>query len=120
MKQKHLLLIGDSLIEYYNWQARFPTHHIYNLGIAGETVQELHRRLPSIITMKQAPDSILLMTGTNNVAMEDFSFGPVFESIIADLKSAFPNTEIFINEYKITIYGNFMTFRKDSFPWLGR
>ncbi len=34
-----ILFTGDSLIEYFEWAARFPEHRIHNMGWSGETVE---------------------------------------------------------------------------------
>jgi len=37
--------MGDSLIEFFNWQERFPDREVFNYGIAGETAEGLLARL---------------------------------------------------------------------------
>lgn len=78
-----LFFIGDSMIEFYDWQQRFPEHRAINLGRSGETTAELLARLPGILTLQPAPDWLLLMTGTNDVCMENFSFPATLARIIA-------------------------------------
>jgi lysophospholipase L1-like esterase len=51
--------MGDSLIEFFNWQKRFPDHHVYNFGSAGETAEGLLARLPNIIPRVQSPDLVM-------------------------------------------------------------
>lgn len=98
MRQKNFLFIGDSLIEFFGWQSRFPTHQITNLGIAGETAQGLLRRASSVVKRTTpTPALILIMIGTNNVAMEDFSFLPAYEEIIDTFSKGFPDATIVIN-----------------------
>ena len=87
-----LLFIGDSLIEFYNWQARFPNYPVSNLGVAGETVEELLDRTKIIIKRRPAPDMILIMIGTNNMVMENFTFIPAYEKIIETFRTAYPQT----------------------------
>lgn len=77
----NLLFIGDSLIEFFDWQARFADHNVVNLGRSGETVQELAKRSKGI-TIPENPDWIFVMIGTNNVVMDDYSFIPFYEEII--------------------------------------
>ena len=38
---KRFLFIGDSLVEFFNWQERFPDKKVYNFGSAGETAEGL-------------------------------------------------------------------------------
>ena len=91
---KKCLFIGDSLIEFSNWQNRFPDHQIINFGQAGETAEGLAARLPGIIKRYEAPDLIMIMTGTNNIAMEDYGFLFTCEKIINQLKEAYPEAKI--------------------------
>ena len=80
------LFIGDSLIEFFNWQERFPDREVFNYGIAGETAEGLLARLPNIIDRAQSPDLVMIMTGINNVAMEDYGFLFTYEKIVAHLQ----------------------------------
>jgi lysophospholipase L1-like esterase len=91
---REFLFIGDSLIEFFNWQNRFPIHKIYNFGSAGETAEGLLARLPRIISRITAPDLVMVMTGTNNLAMEDYGFLFSYEKIIDLLQEHYPKTVI--------------------------
>ena len=71
VKKKKLLFLGDSLIEYYDWAERFADYDVHNLGIAGETVEGLASRLGRILRELKAPDIVFIMSGINNMAMED-------------------------------------------------
>ena len=88
------LFIGDSLIEFFNWQKRFPDKKIYNFGSAGETAEGLLARLPHIVKRCESPDLIMIMTGTNNIAMEDYGFLFTYEKIIALLQNNYPHAAI--------------------------
>lgn len=92
-----LLFVGDSLIEYYDWQAAFPAHRIENCGRAGETVGELLARAPRIMAGRFIPDGLLVMSGTNNLATEDYGFLPVYDKALALFRAAFPATRIAVN-----------------------
>lgn len=91
---KQCIFIGDSLVEFFNWQNRFPAPQIINFGQAGETAEGLAARLPGIIKRYEAPDLIMVMTGTNNIAMEDYGFLFTCEKIINQLKEAYPEAKI--------------------------
>ena len=88
------LFMGDSLIEFFNWQERFPDREVFNYGIAGETAKGLLARLPNIINRVQSPDLVMIMTGINNVAMEDYGFLFTYEKIIARLREAYGQATI--------------------------
>lgn len=92
-----LFFIGDSLIEYFDWQGRFPDNHALNLGVAGETVQELLDRTPLITSSHPPPDFVFIMTGTNNAAMEDFGFLAPYRNILRALRAAYPGCRVFVH-----------------------
>jgi lysophospholipase L1-like esterase len=88
--------MGDSLIEFFNWQERFPDKKILNYGIAGETAEGLFSRLPHIIDRVKSPDLVMIMTGINNLAMEDYGFLFTYEKIITCLLETYEQTAIAI------------------------
>lgn len=89
-----LLFIGDSLIEFNDWETRFPGHEVYNRGIAGETVEGLLERLDLICSTIPSPDAVFIMTGINNLAMGDNTFIPAYRKIIRQLLKAWPHAKI--------------------------
>ena len=89
-----IFFLGDSLTEFYDWQGRFPEHEVLNLGLAGETVQGLSSRIRRIMGSASAPDIIFIMTGINNIAMEDYDILPEYERILRSLKLAYPSAII--------------------------
>jgi lysophospholipase L1-like esterase len=91
---RQFLFIGDSLIEFFNWHRRFQNDQVYNFGSAGETAEGLFARLPSIIRRVQAPDLVMIMTGTNNIAMEDYGFLSTYEKIITLLQENYARATI--------------------------
>jgi lysophospholipase L1-like esterase len=91
---KQFLFIGDSLIEFFNWQERFPDEQVYNFGSAGETAEGLFSRLPKITRRVVSPDLVMLMTGTNNIVMEDYGFLITYEKIITHLQNSYKQTTI--------------------------
>ncbi|MCK5195985.1 MAG: GDSL family lipase, partial [Desulfobulbaceae bacterium] len=62
---KKILLTGDSLIEFFDWQSRCPQFDIANEGIAGETVRGLLYGLPFLKARMEVPAAVVLMIGTN-------------------------------------------------------
>src|ERR1700690_3707130 len=95
--KKKLLFIGDSLIEYFDWAGRFPFYSVYNMGMAGETVDGLYARIDRIIKSIETPDHIFLMSGINNLAIEDMGFVQKYRKIISKLAERYPTTTIFVH-----------------------
>jgi lysophospholipase L1-like esterase len=81
-----LLFIGDSLIEYFDWQERFPKHAVYNMGIAGETVEVMNSRIEVVFKQVDYADAIFIMSGINNIATGDKKFIPLYRKAAKKLK----------------------------------
>jgi lysophospholipase L1-like esterase len=93
-QKKDIVLIGDSLTEFFDWQGRFPGHRVLNLGIAGEPVEGLLARMSNIRTAAVRADLIFVMTGINNIAMGDHDIIPKYEKVLNTLVSDFAGAEI--------------------------
>lgn len=94
----HLLLfVGDSLIEFFDWQSWFNSDTVENHGRAGELVQELRQRAVPLASRRPSPDFILIMIGTNNLARGDFAFLPAYGELIDLLQQGHPHCKITIN-----------------------
>jgi len=93
---KKILLTGDSLIEFFDWQSRFPQYGIANEGIAGETVRGLLYGLPSLEARVEIPDVIVLMIGTNNLAMDDYAFLGDYQEIVEKFREWYPDARVVI------------------------
>lgn len=91
-----LIFLGDSLIEYFDWQDRFPKYLVSNLGLSGETVQELEGRCGKVLSSELDPVWIFIMIGTNNLGMGDYSFMNSYGNIVATVKEKFPRAKIVI------------------------
>lgn len=92
-----LLFIGDSLIEYFDWQERFPKNVVYNMGVSGETVEGLYERLVVVYSRIEEPDEIFIMSGINNLAMGDRKFIPTYRKIVKGFKKQYKSSKIFIH-----------------------
>jgi lysophospholipase L1-like esterase len=95
-KTMRILLLGDSLIEFFDWQARFQGVTVLNRGIAGETVQGLLARLPGELAAAGFVDVIAVMTGANNLIGEDYGFLPEYEEILVTVRSALPEARLVV------------------------
>lgn len=116
MQAEPFLFIGDSLIEFFNWQKRFPDRKIFNGGIAGETTEGLLARLPNVIQQVPSPGLVMIMTGINNVAMEDYAFLFTYEKIISRLQQVYSQAPIVITSLlPVNLY-----FLGDAVPRLNR
>jgi lysophospholipase L1-like esterase len=96
VQRKDIVLIGDSLTEFFNWQGRFPGHRVLNLGIAGEPVEGLLGRVSGMHDAIAPADLIFVMTGINNIAMGDYDIIPKYEKILNTIISDSTNAEVVI------------------------
>jgi lysophospholipase L1-like esterase len=99
----NILFLGDSLIEYFDWQERFPNHEVANLGMAGESVEGLLSRVVKVKEVCLKADLVFIMTGINNVAMGDLEFFNFYNVIIEKLFSFYPDAKIFVHTLLPTI-----------------
>lgn len=96
-ERKTILFIGHSLIEYYGWDKRFPAHDVRNLGVAGETTGELLVRTGRITAAHPGADIIFLMSGINDVAIENPGFVDEYRQVVRELSAAYPGARIYVN-----------------------
>ena len=89
-----LLFLGDSLVEFHNWQSRFPDHTAFNGGVAGETVAGLLANLPRLLRRCPDPERVVIMIGTNNLLREEYGFLPEYAEILDVLGSTLPLARI--------------------------
>lgn len=92
-----ILFIGHSYIHFFDWQNRFCDHRVVTLGVAGESVEGLLSRIDRITDTYPSADIIFIMSGLNNVAMEDFAFLDPYRKILEKLFTAYPSARIFIH-----------------------
>ncbi len=92
---KELVFIGDSLTEYFDWQSRFPAYKVRNLGVSGEPVEALFERLRRTKLMP-APDYIFVMTGINNLWLEQHDILPLYEKVLDCMRHKFAGAEIVV------------------------
>jgi len=88
LQTKNILLIGDSLVEYGDWQSWLTPYKAINLGVAGETVEGLYERLPYIVEQFANAWIFVFMSGINNVAVQELDFLPLYRQIIRYVKTS--------------------------------
>ena len=92
-----ILFLGHSLVEYFDWQRRFPSHEVFNLGVAGETTGELLERTDRVVHSHGDCDAVLVMTGTNDLLGGDRSFLDEYRSLAGKLRSLCPRSRIVLH-----------------------
>ena len=93
---RRIVFIGDSLTEWFDWQKRFPAYRVTNLGVSGEPVEGLLERRDRIRVSIDDPDFIFLMTGVNNIAMEQYNIVAPYREIVRDLTTWYKKSKVVI------------------------
>ncbi|BDZ47679.1 GDSL-type esterase/lipase family protein [Naasia aerilata] len=90
------VFLGDSLTEKGNWAERFPELDVVNLGVSGDTTEQVLERLHDVI--EKAPSTIVVMVGTNDLAWRRSVESIVrnMESILWRLHSELPDARILV------------------------
>ena len=96
MSTPTLLMLGDSLVDYGDWQRLLPQYSVISRGIPGERSEELLWRLPSCRNHTSV-DAILLMTGANNLLTGRTDFTETIRTIVTSLQQDYPGALILVN-----------------------
>jgi lysophospholipase L1-like esterase len=91
-----LLMLGDSLLEWGDWQKFLPGVAVINRGLAGEMTDELAVRLMDEIDSCPDPDVILLQSGTNNLLSGDLFFPAIFATMVPRLRIFYPQCPLIL------------------------
>jgi lysophospholipase L1-like esterase len=90
------VFLGDSLTEKGNWAQRFPELEVVNLGVSGDTTEQVLERLGEVI--EKQPSTVVVMVGTNDLAWRRSVEQIVrnMESILWRLHHELPETRILV------------------------
>jgi lysophospholipase L1-like esterase len=91
-----LLMLGDSLVEWGDWEKHLPGVIVVNRGIAGEMTEELSARLVDEIEDCPNPDAVLVQSGTNNLLFGYMFFPAIFTTMMQRLRLSYPHTPLII------------------------
>ncbi len=94
---KKILMLGDSLVAWGDWDSLLPHTNVINRGQAGEHVEDLAARLGKEATAAPDADHILIMAGTNNLLMGNDFFPAIFSTMLPRLAMLCPKSTITIN-----------------------
>src|SRR6478609_4981061 len=95
-EQGVLVLVGDSLTQGGDWEALLPGERIRNLGVAGDTSDDLIARLWQVT--EERPATLALLVGTNDLAWRRSVEHVVrnVETILVTLRKDLPETHILV------------------------
>lgn len=96
-RKKSLLMLGDSLVEWGDWDMLLPDLAVISRGRAGEPTEALSARLFDELDSVPEPDCILLMSGTNNLLMGSPHFTAIFQTMLPRLVLLCGKSTVFVN-----------------------
>jgi lysophospholipase L1-like esterase len=91
-----VVFIGDGLSAGARWDEWFPEYAVHNLGVNGDTTDEVIARLDLVVDL--APDAVVLQVGTNDVGWRrsDEYIVRNIETIMCSLRKPMPTTRLLV------------------------
>ncbi|POH63155.1 MULTISPECIES: GDSL-type esterase/lipase family protein [Cryobacterium] len=91
-----VVFVGDGLSAGARWEERFPDLEVQNLGVNGDTTDEVLGRLDQVVDAD--PDAVVLQVGTNDVGWNrsDEYIVRNIETILCTLRKQLPGTRLLI------------------------
>ncbi|MGY4860062.1 GDSL-type esterase/lipase family protein [Cryobacterium sp. AP23] len=91
-----VVFVGDGLSAAARWQERLQEFEVHNLGVSGDTTDEVIARLDDVV--EAAPDAVVLQVGTNDVGWHrsDEYIVRNIETILCNLRKQLPSARLLI------------------------
>lgn len=90
-----IVFFGDSLTYYGDFASVFPDKVVCNLGLRGDTIQNMLCRVEQIEILE--PKQVFLMAGINDIAFcNDNVFGELFESLVRAVTERNPRAQLIL------------------------
>lgn len=90
-------MLGDSLVAGFDWQKRIPNFTIRNCGVPGATTHELLQAISALKSHYNSAQLVMIMIGTNDLVMENYSFIEDLTKIIVFLTHNYSGAEVLVN-----------------------
>ncbi|MGG3235890.1 GDSL-type esterase/lipase family protein [Priestia flexa] len=112
LDREDIVIIGDSLVDYAEWNELIPDSRIKNRGIAGDTSEGVLNRISNISQSK--PKIVLVSVGINDLqrGIKTNDVIKKYELIISNIKVNSPQTEIIFTSVLPVNLNNY----KENFP----
>jgi lysophospholipase L1-like esterase len=91
-----VVFVGDGLSSAARWEERFPELDVHDLGVNGDTTDEVVARLDEVIALD--PDAVVLQIGTNDVGWNrtDEYIVRNIETILCTLRKQLPGVRLIV------------------------
>lgn len=96
MTEETIAFVGDSITQGGDWAAWFPEMNTVNLGVGGDTTDDVLLRLGAIVDA--APDEVVLLIGTNDLGTRQSVEHLVrnIQSILVELRRDLPGARMLV------------------------
>lgn len=91
-----IAFVGDSITNHGNWESWFPDRKTFNLGVSGNTTDELIERIDEVVELH--PDAVALLIGTNDLGQRKSVEHLVrnIEYLLVTLRRGLPGTRMLV------------------------
>ncbi|WP_195267360.1 GDSL-type esterase/lipase family protein [Eubacterium sp. 1001713B170207_170306_E7] len=97
MKSDEILMIGDSLIEYGDWETLLGKA-VINRGMGGDTTEGVLMRIGR--SLERRPDKIFLMVGVNDIITGETTAFTArnYEAILQKIRALSPDSAVYVHK----------------------
>lgn len=94
--RQSIAFVGDSITNHGRWEEWFPDREVRNLGVSGDTTDELIARLDEVVEFH--PDAVALLIGTNDLGQRKSVEHLVrnVEFLLVTLRRGLPGTRMLV------------------------
>ena len=91
-----IAFVGDSITNHGNWESWFPDRETFNLGVSGNTTDDLIERIDKVVELH--PDAVALLIGTNDLGQRKSVEHLVrnIEYLLVTLRRGLPGTRMLV------------------------
>ena len=91
-----IAFVGDSITNHGNWESWFPDRETFNLGVSGNTTDDLIERIDEVVELH--PDAVALLVGTNDLGQRKSVEHLVrnIEYLLVTLRRGLPGTRMLV------------------------
>jgi len=96
MTEETIVFLGDSITQGGDWAAWFPELNTVNLGVGGDTTDDVLLRLDAVVEAR--PDEVMLLIGTNDLGTRQSVEHLVrnIQTMLVSLRRDLPGTRMLV------------------------
>lgn len=90
-----IAFLGNSLTYNSDFQKYYPEYKIINLGVSGNTLKDMKRRIPTLVAA--CPNKVFIMAGANDLVVSSVAdLIDDYTQLLKEIKKKLPNANVFI------------------------